>query len=984
MNKNMDKKTGFNFIDERYIDILNINIKYYIHHKTGARHYHLACDDDNQVFMVALRTLPEDSTGVAHILEHVVLCGSEKYPVRDPFFLMLRRSLSNFMNALTSSDWTAYPFATQIQKDYDNLLEVYLDAVFFPKIEYTDFMQEGWRFDFSQANNEQSDLVYKGVVFNEMKGAMGSPTYQLWQKLCKHLFQQSTYQYNSGGEPLIIPQLSHQQLLDFHAHYYHPSNAVFLTYGNGDYLHTQNKINDFVLQRFTKKNDIRTLSKEPKRQSPIHAVEYYPVEKKKKRSTHIVMAWLLNDSHAIDNLLHANLLTMLLLDNPSSPLRYVLENTDLGEAPSPLCGLEDDIQQMVFIVGLEGCDEDSEQQINDLIINELQRLVEQGIANEQIEACIHQLELSQRELDGSSSFGSSHGLNLLLSITSAAIHGAPIFDLLDIDKSLKTLRQKCQDKSFIQQLLQQLLIDNQHRVSLVMKADENLPNQLLQEEKEQLNKKLSQFKEEEKKAIIANNQTLEKRQAEQPNVDILPSVSTSDVKIDSRFILPTQKQKNICSYATQTNGLVYTHGIFSIPQLSLQQLQLMPLISLLIPEVGYSDKSYTTVQNEIARYTGGISAHCQLWQPLSQDSSANKDELYAQLIFGSSALTDNADKMFSILQQVVEQATFTETDHIKDLIIQSALMAEKSVSSSGHILAMQTASSMLSNKALTHSLLSGLHHIKQMIELKQSLLENKKITDITEPLSELYEYLQRHWQHQWLLIADKSDLIHSQNNWQQQINLSSNPTAEQGQFKSPVSEPKNSAWSMTTQVNYCARAYPAVDILHPDSATFEVLANYLRNDYLHTAIREKGGAYGGGCNYNFFSQTFRFFSYRDPRLEETFADFSQAIQQANKKKISATSLEQAKLNAVSKMIAPSSPVAEVKRDYYADQQGIDKNFRDNRLRNVLNVGSEDIHRVLEHYLLNQQSIDVCITNNKKAEKLSQNKDNNFSHTMLNE
>jgi Zn-dependent M16 (insulinase) family peptidase len=222
----------FTTIQQIDIPNLKITVTEYAHLETGARHFHLAADDDNNAFLIGFLTVPQDSTGVAHILEHTTLCGSQRYPVRDPFFMMARRSLNTFMNAFTSSDWTAYPFATQNAKDFNNLLQVYLDAVFFPKLDPLDFAQEGHRLEFSQLDDLKSPLIYKGVVFNEMKGAMSSAIRKLNEIVCAHLFPTITYHYNSGGDPQDIPKLSYEQLKHFHTSHYHPSNAVFMTYGN--------------------------------------------------------------------------------------------------------------------------------------------------------------------------------------------------------------------------------------------------------------------------------------------------------------------------------------------------------------------------------------------------------------------------------------------------------------------------------------------------------------------------------------------------------------------------------------------------------------------------------------------------------------------------------------------------------------------------------------------------------------------------------
>ena len=260
---------AFEHLRSTPIDSLKITVEEYRHRVTGASHLHLAADNNENVFMVAFRTVPMDSTGVAHILEHTSLCGSARYPVRDPFFMMLRRSLNTFMNAFTSSDWTAYPFASQNRKDFDNLLKVYLDAAFFPKLDALDFAQEGHRVEFTEADNPDTPLVFRGVVFNEMKGAMSSPTSQLWHRLCHHLFPASTYHYNSGGEPADIPDLSWQQLRDFHATHYHPSNAMFMTFGDIPAQQHQQAFESLALSQFKSPGKTLTVSNETRLAKPL-------------------------------------------------------------------------------------------------------------------------------------------------------------------------------------------------------------------------------------------------------------------------------------------------------------------------------------------------------------------------------------------------------------------------------------------------------------------------------------------------------------------------------------------------------------------------------------------------------------------------------------------------------------------------------------------------------------------------------------------
>ena len=410
---------AFEHIRSEHIRSLDIDLHEFRHIDTGTPHVHLAADNPENVFLVGLRTIPTDSTGVAHILEHTVLCGSEKYPVRDPFFMMIRRSLNTFMNAFTSSDWTAYPFASQNRKDFFNLLDVYLDAVFFSRLHELDFAQEGHRVEFEKPDDPSSPLVFKGVVFNEMKGAMSAPTSFLWQTLTKHLFPNNTYHHNSGGDPEAIPDLSYQQLKNFYDTHYHPSNAVLMTYGDIPAQELQARFQLQVLSRFKPLDRTISVADAKRYHSPVRVEEAYATQETETGDkTHIVVGWLLGSSVDLDQRLRAHLLSSVLLDNSASPLMQTLEKSDLGTSPSPLCGLEDSAKEMVFACGLEGSNPEQTEAVESLILDTLADVVSNGVPQSQIEAVLHQLELSQREIRGD---GMPFGLQLVLSGLSTAM-----------------------------------------------------------------------------------------------------------------------------------------------------------------------------------------------------------------------------------------------------------------------------------------------------------------------------------------------------------------------------------------------------------------------------------------------------------------------------------------------------------------------------------------------------------------------------------
>ena len=450
---------AFEFLRSERVESLNIDVAEYRHRKTGAQHIHISTDNPENVFLVALRTVPHDSTGVAHILEHTALCGSEKYPVRDPFFMMIRRSLNTFMNAFTSSDWTAYPFASQNRKDFNNLLDVYLDAVFFSRLDELDFCQEGHRVEFAEPENPDSPLVYKGVVYNEMKGAMSSVSSTLWHTMCEYLYPTTTYHYNSGGDPACIPDLTYEQLKSFYKTHYHPSNAIFMTFGDIPAAELQESFEDKALSRFDKLDVHIAVPDEQRYREPLTVEQPYAFneEGSADEKTHIVMGWLLGKATDLEASMEAHLLCSVLLDNSASPLQRALETTSLGTSPSPMCGLDDSQRELCFLCGIEGSESNRADDLEKLVLDVLRDVAENGIPQEQLEASLHQLELQQREIGGDSY---PYGLQLILtSLTSATHRGDPIA-LLNLDPVLEKLRANIQDPEYIKQLTRRLLLDN--------------------------------------------------------------------------------------------------------------------------------------------------------------------------------------------------------------------------------------------------------------------------------------------------------------------------------------------------------------------------------------------------------------------------------------------------------------------------------------------------------------------------------------------
>ncbi|MCP5325664.1 MAG: insulinase family protein [Oceanospirillaceae bacterium] len=935
----------FKWLRSEYIDSLSLLIEEYEHNATGARHYHMHTENDENVFLVAVRTMPEDSTGVAHILEHTALCGSEKYPVRDPFFMMVRRSLNTFMNAFTSSDWTAYPFASKNKKDFSNLLSVYLDAVFFARLDPLDFAQEGHRLEFAEPNNPESELQFKGVVFNEMKGAMSSPVSVLWQTFTKYIYPTNTYHHNSGGEPDCITDLSYEQLKAFYQAHYHPSNAIFMTFGDISAFEHHAKFAEY-LNRFERSNKKISVADEKRYCAPVRVQEAYNFESEDglEGHTHHVVGWLLGHSTQLDEQLEAQFLSNILLENSSSPLRHALETTQLGSSPSPLCGLEDSNKEMCFVCGVEGSDLEDVAAVEKLVLDTLRDVAEKGVSPEQIEAVLHQLELSQREIGGD---GYPYGLQLILSSLGAATHYGDPISALNLDAALLRLREKAQNSDFVRSLIEKHLLDNPHRVTLSLYPDDQFNVRKEAAEKLQLQKIAAALTAEDKSRIVAQAKALEDRQAQVDDESLLPKVTLQDVAgellIPGADIQIVSENQNGYFYKQGTNGLVYQQLIMDLPALSDDEILLLPLLTQAITEVGSGELDYLQTQQKQSLICGNISSYSTIRSALE-----NEQNTLGYWSISGKALARNGAAFSDLIQDTLLNARFDEHRRIKELIAQNKMRKEQSITGHGHNLAMGLAASGMAPSAKVAYQVGGLPSILRLRELVKKLEDNNFSASLANQLAALRNKLSGA-RKEHVLITDAQHIdnlsAHLKNSWQ--IAGEKAP----GQFSLPhVRECVNVAWIVPSQVSFCAKAYPTVAADHPDAPALTVLGGFLRNGFLHTAIREKGGAYGGGASQDNGSACFKFYSYRDPRFTETLQDFDRAIEWMLKTEHSYSMLEQAILGVISSIDKPGSPAGEAKQAYHNQRSGRTPQWRNQFRQNVLKVSLEDLKRVTRTYL----------------------------------
>jgi Zn-dependent M16 (insulinase) family peptidase len=619
--KNKDLREGdnvFGYVIKRIVELKEMHSFFYEleHISTGARHIHISNNNQENTFSVVFRTVPRDSTGVAHILEHTVLCGSSKFPVRDPFFSMLKRSLSTFMNAFTASDWTMYPFSTQNRKDFYNLMDVYLDAAFFPKIDELSFKQEGHRLELEGGliENESTQLVYKGVVYNEMKGAMSSPDQVMARSLLKTLYPSTTYSNNSGGDPAVIPTLTYDQLKAFHQRYYHPSNAFFYTYGNLPLNNHLSFIQDKILNSFERIDPDSKVPAQPRWSQPQTATFPYPLDKNEdpSKKSQACVAWLNADIKDTFEVMVLTLIEQILIGNAASPLRKALIDSQLGKALCDAAGYDAENRDTMFVCGLKDVEKTAGPAIEKIIFDVLNDLVAKGVDKELIESAIHQVEFHRREVTNRPY---PYGIKQLLIIVGSWLHGGDPVRKLQLDDDLNKLRDYLTQGSFFEERIKKHFLENPHRVRFTL-----VPDQMMEEtERDRVAVELQTFKNTLSAAdfekLNQEAESLKKLQETDEDLSCLPTLIREDipptvpvVKASESFL----KAPATC-YEQPTSGIFYMAMAAGISTLDKELVPLIPFFCYALPKMGSARRDYTDMAQRIDLYTGGIrlSAHAR-------------------------------------------------------------------------------------------------------------------------------------------------------------------------------------------------------------------------------------------------------------------------------------------------------------------------------------------------------------------------------------
>ncbi len=997
---------AFELLEHRHIEALSMDVLISQHVQTGAMHYHLAHPSDENAFLVGFRTQPMDSKGEAHVLEHVALCGSEKFPVRDPFFSMIKRSLNTFMNAMTAADWTAYPYATQNKNDYFNLLAVYLDASFFPNIHPLDFAQEGIRVELDSDDKPQ----FKGIVFNEMKGAMSDEVDQLYHAVAHHLFPTTTYHYNSGGDPADIPDLTHNELVEFHQSHYHPSNSVIMSFGNIPVAQTQAKMHEDALIEFEtgKKHVSRP---EQRFTTPVIATDTYTADEAGPDQTHHVIAWLLPSITDPKQRLALRLLEGVLIEHAGSPLRAYLDSHPLGKAPSPLLGLDDSHFEMVFYTGLRGSEAEHAEAVEQGIIDLLTEVASKPVDDETIETILHQIEIDQRHIGGDSM---PYGLNLLLEGFSTAIHDGNPLDVWEVDEHLLWLREQVKDEQWLPNLIKTHLLDNKHRVRVTMTPDSEKTARLAAAEQVRLDTIAMDMTANDIEILRQQALDLAQRQAAPDDLSLLPKVGLEDVPTDISFkqgrqkqIMLSGQQSTLFEYEAGTNGLYYYQVIVpltdpinaenadELPANDVINHPLLPIYLSLLSELGTDSLDAYQLQAKQAAHSSGVTAR------VSQRTTIDDSRAISSYFVMATRALNRKPEAIDLLKEVMEHSVFTEHDRIKEILQSRQASWQSRLSSAGHAYALQTASRGMSRQAQLEYVRSGLPALNALKDFLTHASSDDQLWDqLATSLMALHQRLISLPKHAVIICeGDQTERLSNLvvESWKESrasnqqdttaTNIEANIPAEFADLvldtaldgeQDPVRaiesgaivDVEDLAWLVATNVYHNASAYTVPAANHPDTAALMVLAPYLRNGYLHSAIRERGGAYGGGAGYDANACAFKFFSYRDPHCAETFDHFDASIEWLLNEPQSDEQLEEAILGIVSGMDKPGSPAGEAIKACFANLHNRGEAWQRKMRAAILAVTIADLQRVAKQYLQGQKHVRSVLAPYDKEQQVS--------------
>lgn len=896
----MNDLHGFELIKQTEVDEINGTVLLYRHKKTGAELMSVINDDENKVFGITFRTPPTDSTGLPHIMEHSVLCGSRKYPVKEPFVELIKGSLKTFLNAFTYPDKTCYPLASTNLQDFYNLIDVYLDAVFYPTISPYTLMQEGWHYELSDKSEE---MIYKGVVFNEMKGAYSSPDDILGDESLMQLMPDTPYGFQSGGDPACIPDLTYDQFKQFHEIYYHPSNARIYFYGDDDpekrLALLDEYLNNFNAIKVDSLPNLQPMFAEPKRK----VIPYDCGSDNENPKAYLTVNWLLPEGDDHEMVLSLAILEHVLLGTPASPLRKILLESGLGEGVVGR-GLINDQRQMAFSTGMRGIEENKLDQLEELIISSLSTIANNGIDAKTIEASLNTIEFSLRE---NNTGPYPRGLILMLRSLSTWIYDRDPIAPIAFQQSLDAIKQKWSDGVLrFENLIETHLIHNKHRLTLSLTPDKNIGSERLALEKDRLSKIRTSLDETQIDQIIHDSLELKRRQDEPDSPEALatiPMLTKNDLDPKIKLIPNQVLQTNpatILFHDIFTSDILYLDLSFNLRRLQATHLPYMRLFMRSLLEMGTKNETYIDLIQRIGRETGGIST------TLLTSDLPNKQGFVTQLILRSKVMSNKVSSLLSILKDVLTIPDFTNKDRFKQIVLEEKSGMEAGIIPSGHRVVNNRLRAQFSESAWVTEQMSGVDYLFFI----RSIVNN----------------FDQEWEKISIILEEMKNALLSQNNLLLNLTIDHQKLSglepliknfvialPDGNLSIQVWKTKNALKNeglvIPSQVNFVGKGGDLYELGYKDHGSMSVITQYLRSTWLWEKIRVQGGAYGAMCNFDRFSGVFTYLSYRDPNILETINNFDQSAQFIKDLEISESELTKSIIGAIGDIEAYQLPDA---------------------------------------------------------------------------
>jgi len=892
----------------------------YRHKKTGAEVLSVIADEPNKVFGIVFRTPPSDSTGVPHILEHSVLCGSRKYPTKDPFVELLKGSLQTFLNAFTYPDRTCYPVASQNLKDFYNLINVYLDAVLHPRAinDPAVLEQEGWHLEL---DDTERPLTYKGVVYNEMKGVYSSPDALMMRRTQQELFPDNTYGVDSGGTPEIIPELTFEKFRDFHGAFYHPTNARVFFYGD-DPPAARLDLLDEYLREFEANPKDSTIKVQKLRTEPWTVEERFPATPETADKHMVAVNWVLHDEALpLKDQLALGVLDHLLLGTSASALAKALTESNLGDDLVG-GGLQDELLQNTFGIGLKGVKGVDADKVEPLILDVLRKTAAEGFDAEAVTASINTIEFGLREFNTG---GFPRGLSFMLGAMSEWLYDRSPLDALRFEKPLAELKASLdKGEPVFESLIQKYLVGNGHRVTVKMVPDLGLEAEQQAAEEDRLAKIKAAMSADDLAQVVRATEALKKRQAQPDSpedVAKLPRLSLADIERENREIpisvderepmAPGARAPTLVTHAIPSSGIVYADVCFDASALTLEDAPLLPLLTSCFLETGTTAKDRVALSQEIGTHTGGIRTATLLAQPSEAGGVVTEaDKLFAYVCVRGKAVAEKAPRLFELMRQVASDANLDDQRRIVEMLKESVAGFRAQIPAAGHTFADARLRARYSAAGFLGDLTGGVaayEETKKLLELAE-----KDWPALSQRLKTLRAKLVSADGLVINLTGDESTLATATPVAEQMLAdlPASRPAADGGILwaQAPIAEAKvNEGLVVPTQVNYVAKGGQLYKPGEKVSGTASVVSRYLRTGYLWDTVRVMGGAYGGFCRFSPQNGLFTYLSYRDPNLVGTLDNYDGAADHLRSLELSQSELEGAIIGTVGDLDRPMQP-----------------------------------------------------------------------------